>query len=79
MSYFHEYFLFKKGTKTLVGYTQPINLIRFGTGWITEERDLWDVARKIYYAPISTIVPKENKKFIRAVPPAERKALDVLK
>ncbi len=79
MSYFHEYFLFKKGIKTLIGYSKPINMKRFGTKWIVGEEDLWDIASKIYYAPITTVVPSKNKRFIRQVPPSERKALDVLK
>jgi hypothetical protein len=79
MSYFHEYFLFKKGTKTLLGYTRPMHMSRFGTKWITAEEDLWDIATKIYYAPITKVVPPKNKRLIRKVPNAERKALDVLK
>jgi len=78
MSYFHEYFHFKKGNKTLVGYTKPINLLRFGVKWITAEEDLWDIAKKIYDAPITHIVPKENRRYIRTVSPFERKAYDIL-
>jgi len=79
MSYFHEYFLFKKGVKTLVGYSKPINMKRFGTKWIMSEEDLWDIATKIFYAPVTTVVPSKNKRFIRKVPRSERKALDVIK
>lgn len=79
MSYFHEYFLFKKGTKTLVGYTNPINLMRYDTRWINEEQDLWDIAEAVYDAPVNAVVPEVNRRHIRTVPFSERKALDVLK
>lgn len=77
MSYFHEYFLYANGKKTLVGYTKPINMKRFGTKWITEEEDVWDIAAKIYYAPISKVVPDKNKRRIRNATLFERKSLDV--
>ena len=41
MSYFNEYFMYENGRKTLIGYTKPINLSRFGKNWITSEKDLW--------------------------------------
>lgn len=65
MSYFHEYFLISNGEKTLLGYTKPINIKKFGTKWIEREDDLWDIAEKIYNTPIIEIVPKENKHLIR--------------
>ena len=73
MSYFHEYFLTKNGKKTLIGYTKPINLNRFGTKWLTEEKDLWDIAETIYDMPIIAVVPTKNRKSVRIVPPFERK------
>ncbi len=78
MSYFHEYFHFKKGNKTLVGYTKPINMLRFGMKWITAEEDLWDIGEKIYKIPFITIVPKKNKRYIRTVSSLERRAYDIL-
>lgn len=65
MSYFHEYFLPQNGTKTLLGYTKPINLHRFGTKWITAEEDLWGIAECIYDTPTIPVIPKESKKSIR--------------
>lgn len=65
MSYFHEYFLEETGEKTLLGYTKPINIKKFGTAWICKEEDLWDIAEKIYDTPIIEIIPKENRPFIR--------------
>ncbi len=77
MSYFHEYYLFSKGDKTLVGYTSPINLKRYGFDWITGTEDQWDLAKIIYDAPIHTIVPEENRRYIRKVTPFERKVFDI--
>jgi hypothetical protein len=75
MSYFHEYFLYKNGKKTLLGYTRPINLNRYGKKWLTAEQDLWDIAEKIYDAPIISVVPKKNKNFLRKATAFEIKAL----
>lgn len=77
MSYFHEYFLVKNGSKTLLGYTKPINLNRFGSKWITADYDLWDIAEKIYDAPIVSVIPKENENMIRSAQLLERKAAGV--
>jgi hypothetical protein len=76
MSYFHEYYLFKKGDKTLLGYTKPINLKRFGMSWITAEADLWEMAETIYMLPIQEVVPKANRHNIRKATVFERKAFD---
>ena len=46
MSYFHEYFL-DSGKKTLVSYSLPFSLSRFGTDWITSERDLWKIPKAL--------------------------------
>lgn len=65
MSYFHEYFLTENGRKTLKGYSNPINMNRFGKRWIVANEDLWDIAEKIFDAPINEVVPKVNQKHIR--------------
>ncbi len=77
MSYFHEYFLTKNGKKTFIGYTEPINLNRFGTRWITAEDDLWDIAEQIYDAPITQVVPKENRKILRPACAFEQKVASI--
>lgn len=77
MSYFHEYFLVKNGSKTLLGYTKPINLNRFGSKWITATEDLWDIAEKIYDTPIISVIPKENENILRSAQLLERKAAGV--
>lgn len=77
MSYFHEYFLAETGEKTLLGYTKPINLKKFGTQWITREDELWDIAEAIYDTPIIEIVPKENKKNLRNAHEVEQQAAKI--
>jgi hypothetical protein len=77
MSYFHEYYLFKKGDKTLLGYTNPINMKRFGLGWIRNDEDQWDIAKEVYDTKIIPIIPKKNKRYIRKATPFERKAFDI--
>ena len=77
MSYYHEYFLTKNGEKTLLGYTRPINLKKFGTKWVTRENNLWDIAEKIYDTPIIEIIPKENKEHIRRASKIERESASI--
>lgn len=77
MSYFHEYFLVETGEKTLLGYTKPINIKKFGTAWITREDNLWDIAEIIYDTPIIEIVPKENKRKLRPAHEVEQEAAKI--
>ncbi len=77
MSYYHEYFLVTNGRKTLLGYTKPINMRRFGTKWITAKENLWDIAEKIYDTPYISVVPKNNKRYIRPAQPYERKVAGI--
>jgi hypothetical protein len=77
MTYFHEYFLYTTGKKTLLGYTKPINMRRFGTKWITSEEDLWDIAETIYDTPIVSVVPKKNQRHLRNAQPFERTTIAV--
>jgi hypothetical protein len=46
MSYFHEYFL-SNGVKTLRGYSKPLNLSIFESGWEVEESDLWGIDEEL--------------------------------
>ena len=77
MSYFHEYFLYATGKKTLVGYTKPINLKRYKDAWITASGDVWEIGNAIYNEPILNIVPEANKRLLRNATNFERAALDV--
>lgn len=77
-SYFHEYFLSKNGKKTLRGYSSPVNLKRFGTKWITSEKDLWDMAEIMYDMPHTSFIPKGSEHLIRPATLNERRASDIV-
>lgn len=74
MSYFHEYFLTSNGKKTMLGYSKPINMRRFGTKWVTNEEDLWDIAEHIYDSYHYPAVPEKNKKLLRNASLLEQEA-----
>ena len=74
LSYFNEWFL-PSGEKTLECYSKPLNLSkRFGTAWITSEKDLWDVAAALSVAPHYDLVPKGNWRYVRKADAMEIKA-----
>jgi hypothetical protein len=73
-SYFHEYFLDSTGVKTLRSYSEPINLNRFGSAWITAEEDLWHIADALDTVPHFPFFPPENARYIRKADAMERKA-----
>lgn len=65
MSYFHEYYLFENGRKTLRSYSRPFNLKRLGTKWITDDQDLDYVADALDAAKHFSTIPSANRKKIR--------------
>jgi len=77
LSYFHEYFLTTNGKKTMIGYSRPINLKRFGAKWVSSEDDLWDIGNAIFKMPHIPIVPKENKEHLRNAHKVERTAASI--
>ena len=62
LSYFHEWFLNTTGEKTLECYSKPLDMRRFGTEWITAEKDLWNVADALAERKHYFLVPKGNWK-----------------
>lgn len=74
LSYFHEYLLVKTGRKTLRTYSRPFPLKRFGTGWVTAEGGMWDIATALDDSQHFALVPKKNAKLIRRASPLERRA-----
>lgn len=74
LSYFHEWFINDTGEKVLECYSKPLNLQRFGTDWITSEKELWYIAdalsKRIHYF----LVPKGNWRHIRKADAMELKA-----
>lgn len=65
LSYFHEWFLNSTGEKILECYSKPLDMRRFGTGWITAEKDLWGVADALSERKHYFIVPKGNWRYVR--------------
>src|SRR3989344_5772668 len=65
MSYFHEYFLSKNGKKTLRRYSKPLNLNVFGKKWITDEKELWYIDKKLDKIKHHRIVPEKIFKNLR--------------
>ncbi|MDP2665691.1 MAG: hypothetical protein Q8P23_03620 [bacterium] len=74
LSYFHEWFMNETGEKTLECYSKPLDLRRFGTEWITAEKDLWNIADALSVLPHYNLVPKGNWRYIRKADAMERKA-----
>lgn len=75
LSYFHEYFTDHDGKKVMVSYSsKPLDLRRFGDGWVTAEEDLHYIAEAIDFARHTRIYPEKNQKFIRRADKMERQA-----
>jgi hypothetical protein len=73
MSYFHEYFL-DNGQKTLRQYSALLNLDGVDRNWITQEKDLWWLDKKLDKVRHYNIVPKHCIKNLRKADGIEIKA-----
>ena len=73
-SYFHEWFINKTGEKVLECYSKPLDMRKFGTDWITSEKDLWDIADTLSEHTHYFLVPKGNWRYVRKADPLELKA-----
>ncbi len=90
LSYFHEWFMNEpakaanggspsargalRGEKTLECYSKPLDLGRFGTEWITAEKELWNIADALSVLPHYFLVPKGNWRHVRTADTMELKA-----
>lgn len=75
LSYFHEYFSNTTGKKVLREYSAaPFNLKKFGTNWLTTEKNLFAIAEAIDRAPHTAIVPQRNRRYLRPADVMERRA-----
>ncbi len=75
LSFAHEYFMFEDGEKTLVSYSRPLNMRRFGTKWITTSEDLFWVDAALDKNKHYPIVPEVNRHHLRPATAFERKAV----
>ncbi|OGG68117.1 hypothetical protein A3E65_00065 [Candidatus Kaiserbacteria bacterium RIFCSPHIGHO2_12_FULL_56_13] len=71
LSYFHEWFLNTTGEKTLESYSDPLDLSKLGTAWVTDEADLWWLDKKLDALPHHSLVPKKNRRYLRKADPME--------
>jgi len=74
LSYFHEWFINSTGEKVLECYSKPLDLRRFGTDWLTTEKDVWDIADALSERKHYFLVPKGNWRYVRPADPMELKA-----
>jgi hypothetical protein len=75
LSYFHEWFVDKTGKKTMRSFsTKALNLKKYGTKWVTDEKDLQHLSDKLDSLPHEKIVPKKNLRYLRKADDMERKA-----
>ena len=74
LSFFHEWFMNETREKTLECYSKPLDMRRFGTGWLTAEKDLWEVADALAERKHYFLVPKGNWRYVRRADPMELKA-----
>lgn len=74
LSYFHEWFINSTGEKVFECYSKPLDMRQFDTGWITDEKDLWNVADALSERKHYFIVPKGNWRYVRRADNMELKA-----
>lgn len=74
LSYFHEWFINETREKTLECYSKPLDVRRFGTDWITSEKDLWHIADALSVLPHYYLVPKGHWRYVRNADDMELKA-----
>lgn len=78
MSYFHEYFLYKNGKKTLRAYSKPFDLSKYKPQqWVVAEESLDWLAEEMDASPHSPVVPHKLIKKLRPASVLERKILDL--
>lgn len=74
LSYFHEWFVNSTGEKVLECYSKPLDMQKFGTDWITSEKDLWHIADALSELKHYFLVPKGNWRYVRKADFMELKA-----
>jgi len=77
MSYFHEYFL-PSGQKTLRSFSEPFDLSRFGTKWLTDGDSLLDLIYKLDTSKHTSILSSKQIKNLRKADKVEIKAGDIV-
>lgn len=78
MSYFHEYTNYAMTAKTLFSYSQPFDLSRLGTSWVTAEEEMHDLADTLDHSRHYPILPKKNIRLIRRPDQMEKKTANLV-
>jgi hypothetical protein len=73
-SYFHEFFSNARPRKSLRSHSDPFDMSRYGTSWITAEEELYDIAADLDDAKHYELFPQKNVQYIRSPDVMERKA-----
>lgn len=76
MSYFHEYFLYETGKKTLRSYSKPFDLTKYGGEWLTSKDNLAWLAHELDISPHTEILTSQQIKNLRKAEKIEREILD---
>lgn len=74
LSYFHEFFMASDGRKTMLDYSKPFSLHRFGTAWMTSEKDLWSLGMALDDTRHFSILPQDHRIRLRQATSIERSA-----
>lgn len=78
MSYFHEYFLYKNGRKTMRSYSRPFDLSKYKPEvWVAGKESLAFIAEDLDGSPHFPIAPKKVISRLRRATTLERKILDL--
>jgi hypothetical protein len=76
MSYFHEYFL-PNGEKTLLSYSAPFDLSKYGTDWFTNSERILDIIYDLDISKHFSVVTSAQRKKFRKADPIEIKAGEI--
>jgi hypothetical protein len=77
MSYFHEYFT-KDGKKNLRAYSHPMNLSKLSKDWVTSQKDLWYIDKKLDKIKHHNIADKKVFKNMRKADKIEIKTEKII-
>lgn len=77
LSYFHEWFLPQTGEKVLECYSKPLDMRRFGTSWIADEKDGWHISDALAERKHYALVPRGSWRFVRAADTMEQRSASV--
>ncbi|MBP9710645.1 MAG: hypothetical protein KBD50_00035 [Candidatus Pacebacteria bacterium] len=78
MSYFHEYFLYKDGRKTMRAYSKPFDLTKYKPEvWVAGKESVAFIAEELDASPHFPVAPTKAIKKLRPATILERKVLDL--